>query len=137
MRALLIVIALFGLAGCKSSLPEYMREVNPVRQLKAPADRALIVFVRPSGDHDELPAHVIDDHEMRITHVLRGDEWIFGPEASYERVGDVGNVAFPCGSTLGADGDSINVYYGAANTCIALATGSVKDMLSWLDAHGE
>lgn len=68
--------------------------------------------------------------------LLRGDEWIFGPEAPYERVGDVGNVAFPCGYTLGPDGDAINLYYGAADTCIALATGSVKEMLAWLDVHG-
>jgi CRP-like cAMP-binding protein len=45
--------------------------------------------------------------------LLRGDSWIFGPEAPYEREGDVGYVAFPCGYTLGDDGDAINLYYGA------------------------
>ena len=40
--------------------------------------------------------------------------------------GDVGNVAFPCGYTLGADGDTLNLYYGAADTSIALATGSIS-----------
>jgi predicted GH43/DUF377 family glycosyl hydrolase len=68
--------------------------------------------------------------------LLRGDSWIFGPEAPYERSGDVGNVAFPCGYTLGADGDRINLYYGAADTTIALATGSVRELLAWLDVHG-
>jgi predicted GH43/DUF377 family glycosyl hydrolase len=67
----------------------------------------------------------------------RGDEWVFGPETSYERNGDVGYVAFPCGTTLGKDGDTINMYYGAADTCLALATGSVKTCLAWLDAHGK
>jgi predicted GH43/DUF377 family glycosyl hydrolase len=66
----------------------------------------------------------------------RGDSWIFGPETPYEREGDVGNVAFPCGYTIGPDGDSINLYYGAADTSIALATGSVKSLLRWLDEHG-
>lgn len=68
--------------------------------------------------------------------LLRGDEWIFGPEAPYERVGDVGNVAFPCGTTLGKDGDTLHMYYGGADSCIALATGSVRSCLAWLDAHG-
>ncbi|MDZ4805274.1 MAG: glycosidase [Candidatus Eisenbacteria bacterium] len=68
--------------------------------------------------------------------LARGDSWIFGPEAPYEREGDVGNVAFPCGYTLGADGDTLNVYYGAADTSVALATGSVGEMLRWLDEHG-
>lgn len=72
----------------------------------------------------------------RPEHCLRrGDSWIFGPEAVYEREGDVGNVAFPCGYTLGPDADAINLYYGAADTSIALATGSVREILSWLDSH--
>ena len=69
--------------------------------------------------------------------IARGDEWIFGPEAIYETKGDVGNVAFPCGTTLGKDGDTINMYYGGADTCIALATGSVRNCLRWLDEHGK
>jgi predicted GH43/DUF377 family glycosyl hydrolase len=74
---------------------------------------------------------------QRPQHVIaRGDEWIFGPDAPYERVGDVGNVAFPCGYTLSEDGDTINMYYGAADTTIALATGSVSRLLAWLDAQG-
>ncbi len=68
--------------------------------------------------------------------LLRGDEWIFGPEAPYETQGDVGYVAFPCGTTLGADGDTINLYYGAADMCIAMATGSVRGILQWLDRQG-
>ncbi len=68
--------------------------------------------------------------------LLRGDSWIFGPETSYEREGDVGYVAFPCGYTLDADGDRINLYYGAADTSIALATGSIGQILDWLDRHG-
>lgn len=67
--------------------------------------------------------------------LARGDSWVFGPEASYERVGDVGNVAFPCGYTIDADGDGVHLYYGAADTSIALARGSIREMLSWLDEH--
>jgi predicted GH43/DUF377 family glycosyl hydrolase len=75
----------------------------------------------------------LDDPEQCIA---RGASWIFGPEASYEREGDVGYVAFPCGYTLGADGDAINLYYGAADTSLALATGSVRQLLRWLEEHG-
>jgi predicted GH43/DUF377 family glycosyl hydrolase len=67
--------------------------------------------------------------------LLRGDSWIFGPETAYEREGDVGYVTFPCGYTLDADGDGINLYYGAADTCIALAKGSIAEILGWLDRH--
>jgi predicted GH43/DUF377 family glycosyl hydrolase len=66
----------------------------------------------------------------------RGGSWIFGPEAAYERQGDVNNVAFPCGYTLGADGDTINLYYGAGDTSVALAMGSIRQLIRWLDEHG-
>ncbi len=68
--------------------------------------------------------------------IKRGDEWVFGPEETYEQVGDVGYVTFPCGYTIGADGDSINLYYGAADSSIALATGSIRQLLDWLTQHG-
>jgi predicted GH43/DUF377 family glycosyl hydrolase len=62
----------------------------------------------------------------------RGDEWIFGPQEPYEQRGDVDRVVFPCGYTMGTDGDTINLYYGAADTSIAMATGSVRALLQWL-----
>ena len=66
----------------------------------------------------------------------RSSEWFFGPEEPYELHGDVGNVVFPCGYTIAPDGDTINLYYGAADTSIALATGSLRAMLAWLEQHG-
>jgi predicted GH43/DUF377 family glycosyl hydrolase len=68
--------------------------------------------------------------------LLRSDSWVFGPEESYEREGDVDNVVFPCGLTVGPDGDSLNMYYGAADSSIALATGSIRTILEWLHTHG-
>lgn len=67
----------------------------------------------------------------------RGEEWIFGPEEPYERDGDVDNVTFPCAYTIAPDGDTIHLYYGAADTSIALATGSVSELLAWLEQHGK
>ncbi len=45
-------------------------------------------------------------------------------------------MVFPCGTTIGADGDTIHLYYGGADTCIALATGSVHELLDWLEGNG-
>lgn len=76
------------------------------------------------------------DRERPEKLLLRGDEWVFGPEAPYEVTGDVSYVTFPCGYTVGPDGDTLNLYYGAADTCIAMATGSIGEILQWLDRHG-
>lgn len=76
------------------------------------------------------------DRERPDQCLLRGDSWIFGPETPYERGGDVPNVVFPCGYTIAPDGDTLNIYYGAADTVVALAQGSISAILSWLDANG-
>ena len=78
---------------------------------------------------------LFDLHKPEVC-LKRGSEWIFGPEQPYEQHGDVGNVVFPCGTTIAPDGDTLNVYYGAADTSIALATGSIREMLEWLDQKG-
>jgi predicted GH43/DUF377 family glycosyl hydrolase len=65
--------------------------------------------------------------------LLRGDEWVFAPEEVYEREGDVHDVVFPCGWI--ADGDDLRVYYGAADTTIAVATTKISQLLEWLHAH--
>jgi predicted GH43/DUF377 family glycosyl hydrolase len=67
---------------------------------------------------------------------LRGEEWVLGPQEPYELFGDVGYVVFPCGYTVGGDSDALNLYYGAADTSIALATASIREMLDWLREYG-
>ena len=67
----------------------------------------------------------------------RGDEWVFAPEEAYEQRGDVDHVVFPCGYTLAPDGDTLRIYYGAADSSIAMVSGSVQAMLGWLKERGE
>ncbi len=96
----------------------------------------LVIFhgVRPNaaGSIYRLGLALFDLHTPEIC-LKRSDEWIFGPEQPYERRGDVDNVVFPCGYTIAADGDTIHLYYGAADTSIALATGSIQAILKWLE----
>jgi len=61
---------------------------------------------------------------------------MFAPEAKYERHGDVQDVVCPCGYTVASDGDTINLYYGTADSSIALAHDSIRSLLAWLDANG-
>ena len=75
------------------------------------------------------------DHDEPDRCLLRGESWVFGPEAPYERLGDVSNVTFPCGATVAADGDTLLMYYGAADTCIGVARASIRELLDWLDQH--
>jgi predicted GH43/DUF377 family glycosyl hydrolase len=70
------------------------------------------------------------EHPSRV--LWRGDEWIFGPDAPYERTGDVGDVVFPCGVIHNPATGELRMYYGAADTSMALATGSLNECLDWL-----
>lgn len=62
----------------------------------------------------------------------RSDDWIFAPEAPYERQGDVGDVVFPCGWILDNVSGTIRMYYGGADSCLALATSQVSVLLDYL-----
>lgn len=56
-------------------------------------------------------------------------EPLLAPEAPYEVAeGFRTNVIFPCGMILEDDGE-VKLYYGASDTCIALATGQLEDLL--------
>ncbi len=76
------------------------------------------------------------DKEAPQICLTRGQSWMFGPEAAYETAGDVGYTVFPCGYTIADDQDTIRLYYGAADTSICVATGSIKRMLDWLEKDG-
>ncbi|MFT9057139.1 MAG: glycosidase [Ethanoligenens sp.] len=67
----------------------------------------------------------------------RSDEWIFGPREHYEKEGDVRDVVFPCGWILNKASGKIKMYYGAADTCIALAAASLHDVLTYIHSCPE
>ena len=65
--------------------------------------------------------------------IARSEQWVLSPEESYEVFGDVNKVVFPCGWLV--NGDTVYLYYGGADTCIALATASLSGLLKWLREH--
>jgi predicted GH43/DUF377 family glycosyl hydrolase len=66
----------------------------------------------------------------RVLH--RTDEWVFGPSESYEQTGDVGGVVFPCGWIHDPATDELRIYYGAADSAIALATATLSDLVAYV-----
>ena len=64
--------------------------------------------------------------------IRRGDQWVMSPREPYEIVGDVGYVVFPCGQVVDEATGEIRLYYGAADSSIAVAHGNINEMLDWL-----
>jgi predicted GH43/DUF377 family glycosyl hydrolase len=70
------------------------------------------------------------EEPTRVTH--RCPEWVLGPAESYELVGDVPGVVFPCGLIHDPATDELRLYYGAADTCIAVATATLDEVLAYV-----
>ena len=66
----------------------------------------------------------------RVLH--RTEEWVFGPSEPYEQTGDVGGVVFPCGWIHDPATDELRIYYGAADSAIALATATLSDLVAYV-----
>ncbi len=88
----------------------------------------------PAGPIYRLGLALLDLHTPGRV-LQRSEEWLFAPTERYERQGDVGAVVFPCGWVV--EGNEVRMYYGAADTCVALATAHLPDLLDWLDTHDE
>jgi predicted GH43/DUF377 family glycosyl hydrolase len=70
------------------------------------------------------------DEPWRV--IRRSQDWVFGPKAYYEMVGDVPGVTFPGGAVLDSQTRELRVYYGAADTVVALATAGFDELLDYL-----
>lgn len=53
---------------------------------------------------------------------------VLAPQERYERVGDVANLVFSCGAVLSDDGSEVEIYYGAADSCICLGTVPMEEL---------
>ena len=62
----------------------------------------------------------------------RSDEWILGPRELYERIGDVSDVVFPSGVTVQKETNQLNLYYGAADCTVAVATAGFSDCIDYI-----
>lgn len=92
------------------------------------------VRVTASGSVYRLGLALLDrDNPDQL--LARGNEWVLGPSEDYERSGDVPDVIFPCGWVLRDDGDTLHLYYGAADTVVCLAEASLATLLDHLEEH--
>jgi predicted GH43/DUF377 family glycosyl hydrolase len=84
---------------------------------------------------------ISDDSQYRVGAVLldlndptkvlsRTEHPVLEPKMQYERVGQIPNVVFPCGQAV--VNDTIYLYYGGADSVVAVATAPVGKLLALL-----
>jgi len=83
----------------------------------------------PGGDVFRLGAAFLDRDDP--TNVIgRSNIPILSPRERYERLGDVPNIVYCCGALLSDDGETVEVYYGAADSCLCLGTVALEQLLT-------
>jgi beta-1,4-mannooligosaccharide/beta-1,4-mannosyl-N-acetylglucosamine phosphorylase len=69
--------------------------------------------------------------------LYRTRDYLLTPELPYETTGFVPNVAFPCAALHDAQTGRIALYYGAADTYVAVAYTQLDLLLEYLKKHSE
>jgi len=89
----------------------------------------------PSGTIYRVGLALLDLETLKV--IRRSKDWVFGPKESYERVGNVDDVVFPCGTVINEKTNELLVYYGAADSVVALATANLNDIMTYLKKCSE
>jgi predicted GH43/DUF377 family glycosyl hydrolase len=87
------------------------------------------VYDTPNGYVYSAAAALLDINDPTKV-IARLVDPLFVPEYEYELNGVVNNVVFPTGTAL--FDDTLYIYYGAADKCIACASVSLKELLNEL-----
>lgn len=118
------------LAGVPYSHVWANEKIGPTPPVKTARGWLMIihgVITYAGGGRYSLGAVLLDLEEpWRI--IGRSDGWILTPDEPYEFFGNCQNTVFTCGAIADSAADRIRVYYGAADTCVALAEGKLSEL---------
>lgn len=73
------------------------------------------------------------DEPSRVKY--RCENFLLTPEEWYEERGFVPNVCFPCAALHDSESGRIAIYYGAADSYVALAFTTIDDILDYIKEH--
>ena len=87
-------------------------------------------FVYSMGD-----AILDKDNPSKVLYRTR--DYLLTPEKEYEITGFVPNVAFPCATLQDPETGRIAIYYGAADTYVAVAYAQVDELVKYIKENSE
>jgi beta-1,4-mannooligosaccharide/beta-1,4-mannosyl-N-acetylglucosamine phosphorylase len=67
--------------------------------------------------------------------IARAQPYLLSPQTFYECMGDVPNVAFPCAALVDGDTGRMAVYYGGADTVVALAFAHLDEVIDFVKTN--
>lgn len=129
--------------GCFRPLlnPGYVRwgtqKIGPTPPIRTERGWLMIVhgvFTPCDGPHYSIGAVMLDLEEPWKV-IGKTMSYLLTPRELYETHGFVDNVVFPCGALADATKDELRLYYGAADTSICLASGSLNAVIDACMEH--
>ncbi len=106
-------------------------KIGPTPPIKVKEGWLVIVHGMDKPDnsmHYFIAAMLLDaNNPQKIIGKTRS--YLLAAEAPYEALGQVNNVVFPTGALAFPDKDELYIYYGAADTRVCLATGSLSKIV--------
>ena len=88
-----------------------------------------------SGTLYRIGLALLDLETLQV--IRRSREWIFGSREPYEKIGDVDDVVFPCGTVIDENTNEILAYYGAADSVVGLIMANLGDVVTYLKSCPE
>ena len=88
------------------------------------------VITTCNGFRYAMGSAILDKDQPHIVK-YRTKPYLITPEEPYELNGDVQNVVFPCAALHDPEKDRVAVYYGAADTVVALAFGHISEIIKY------
>ncbi|WP_109302381.1 glycoside hydrolase family 130 protein [Aquimarina sp. AU474] len=83
-----------------------------------------------NGFRYAMGAAILDKNNPEIVK-YRTKPYLLSPSVGYEQVGDVPNVIFPCATLHDIEQDKVTIYYGAADTVVAIAFGRISEIIKF------
>ena len=90
----------------------------------------LIIYHGVNENHEYRAGLALLDLDDPAKIIARAPDFVMQPELDFEVNGDVPNVVFPEGAVV--IGDTLHVYYGAADLVIGHATANIDEVLDYL-----
>lgn len=119
--------------------PKYEHEISYIGSGCPPIETSEGWLMIYHSVHDTLKGYVYSacaalfDLDEPRKEIARLPYPLFYPEKSWELKGEVDNVCFPTGTIV--EGDTLYIYYGAADERIAVASLSIEELITELLLH--
>lgn len=100
----------------------------PIKTDKGWLDIIHGVFTPAGGTYYYIGAILLDmDEPWKV--IGKTNSYLLKAEEEYEKHGNCDNTVFPCGAIAHYDRDELHLYYGAADSSVCLATGSLSEIV--------